>query len=320
MSLLRILGSPTRELIGFLKEWDSVSRGITAHTSGSTGVPKPIMLSRVDMMRSARITSHFFNIGKDSILGLPLSVSYIAGKMMAVRAMVSNASLYIEQPSNTPLKHCNCKRISLLSVVPSQIPYLLHSGLLKRIDALLIGGSPLAPELENQILDAGYRHGWVSYGMTETCSHVALRPLGCDVYQALEGICLSTDSRGCLVVEAPAMDFSSVVTNDIVEIIDETHFRWLGRIDNVVISGGIKLFPEQIERKISALITDIPYLIVGRKSEKWGNELILKIESAKPIEHLSEQLREVLSPVEMPKEIVYCPQLPRTDSGKLIRK
>lgn len=319
MTGIRVEGSLTQELSAFMGEWDSNSPGIKAYTSGSTGAPKQIELSREDMLRSAQTTCRFFGIGRDSLLGLPLSVSYIAGKMMAVRALMSGAALYVESPSNMPLASYDGRQLDLLSVVPSQLPYLLDSGRIEMARALIIGGSPLSPSMEQRLLDCGMRDAYVSYGMTETCSHVAMRPIGCDVYEALEGTQLNVDSRGCMVIDTAGASYSPLVTNDIVELRDSRHFRWLGRADNVVISGGIKLHPELIERKIGDVLGDVAYVVSGRPSEKWGSELIIRIESATPIADVDCRLRRVLSPVEMPKDILYVDELPRTSSGKIKR-
>lgn len=318
MKSIRLLGQPTEELLDFVREWDSVSPGITAHTSGSTGKPKEILLSRDDMLLSARATCRYFGIGQHSILGLPLSASYIAGKMMAVRALVSGASLYIETPANRPLEVYSGSPISLLSVVPSQLHYLLESGRLSLVEKLLVGGSPLPASLESALLDAGCVEAYVSYGMTETCSHVALRRIGCDIYEALPGTEFSLDDRGCLAITTAGTSYSPVVTNDMAEVIDSIHFRWLGRFDNVVISGGLKLMPEVIEKKIASAMDGAAFVLYGRPSEMWGQELVMLVEADTPVDGLHEKLRAILPPAELPKEILFTPRLERVN-GKIIR-
>ena len=91
-----------------------------------------------------------------------------------------------------------------------------------------------------------------TYGMTETCSHVALAdaldPQG--IYSAMPGISFSIDSRDCLRITAGSMSFGTLQTNDVVELLDNGRFRWLGRADNAINSGGIKIHPEMLERAI----------------------------------------------------------------------
>lgn len=123
----------------FLRQWNDGSDCICAHTSGSTGVPKKIHLSKSDMMKSAAATNRFFGIGCDSLLHLPLSTDYIAGKMMVVRGFVAGCAVMAERPSNHPLKDYAGRRISLSAVVPSQVPGLLDGSGWRFVDNLIVG-------------------------------------------------------------------------------------------------------------------------------------------------------------------------------------
>ena len=315
---LKLISTPTQELLSFLDEWQRNTGTITAHTSGSTGAPKDIKLSCQDMIMSAKATCHYFGINENSLLGLPLSVGFIAGKMMAVRAMTSGARLYIESPSNRPLSDWTGDKISLLAVVPSQIEFLVKSGKINFVDNLLIGGAPLQPKQEQMLLDINFTEAHVSYGMTETCSHVALRRIGNEIYETLEGTSLSIDARGCLCITTPNADYSPVQTNDLVDLIDKHHFIWKGRYDNVVISGGIKFMPEVIERKIASVMQGRNYFMYGRRSDRWGQELVLAIEGEQEIPDLHNRLRSLLGGVEMPKAIIYLKEFERTN-GKIKR-
>lgn len=221
------LDNSTPETEKFLREWFSDSDTITAHTSGSTGKPKEIRLLKSDMVVSATATCRYFSLTSDSVLVCPLSADYIAGKMMIVRALVSGAALSMINPSNRPdLERFD--RITLLPVVPSQLQSLLENGsLAKKVTNLLVGGSPVSEEIEHRISIAGY-NAFASYGMTETCSHVALRRFGDQFFEALPGIVFSTDIDSCLSISAPLFSFKSLQTNDIVNLADSTHFRWIG--------------------------------------------------------------------------------------------
>lgn len=316
---VNIIGPGAESALRFLDEWNSPLPYIVAHTSGSTGAPKPIRLLKSDMMVSARKTCRFFGIDNHSILGLPLSPDYIAGKMMIVRAIASGASLWCGIPSRNPLNGFEINgKIDLLSVVPSQIESLLQSDKAIKFSTLLIGGSPLSPEQESHLIGNNIV-AYCSYGMTETCSHVALRRIGCLTYTAIDGITFSTDQRGCLIISCNDLSFKHITTNDIVRLIDPEHFEWLGRADNVINSGGIKLHPEMIERKLMPVIKDHAFYITSRPSIDWDRELVLIIESAEPIEELQDSINEVLSKYERPKSIIFQPTIPRTSSGKLIR-
>lgn len=318
---MRIIGQRTAQLEQFLHEWESDSQWIEAHTSGSTGAPKPIRLLKSDMLQSAHNTCRFFNLDSHSVLALPLSVDYIAGKMMIVRAIAADCTLYVEQPSNHPLAYypSDLGPIALLAIVPSQLPSLLER--LDRYDIAnaIIGGSALGADAENRALKAGL-NAYCTYGMTETCSHVALRQLGRDCYTALTGIEFETDNRGCIVIKSQEFSFGTLTTNDVVDLISPSEFRWLGRADNVINSGGVKLHPEIIERKIEPILPNNAYYVTSRPSAQWGEELILMVESQNPIEDLEAKLHGVLNKIERPKAIFYQPQFHRTTSGKIIRK
>ncbi|MEZ3590463.1 MAG: AMP-binding protein [Muribaculaceae bacterium] len=308
----------------FLSEWDNGEPFVTAHTSGSTGKPKEIRLRKLDMIASAEATCRFFGIDGASRLALPLSADYIAGKMMIVRAIVSGASLYIEQPSNRPsLGGENGEDIDLLAIVPSQLEWLVaNPRIASRVKAVIIGGAPLTPAQEAQAASLSWE-AYATYGMTETCSHVALRKLGrADrLFHALPEITFSTDSRGCLVIGMPRFSFGRIVTNDIVRLESPVAFEWLGRYDNVINSGGIKIFPEEVEKRLDFI--GRPYFIIGRPHPKWGEEAVLYIEGEVgdvDAAAIMEKARTVLDRRSVPKEVIAVSRFERTDSGKVKRR
>lgn len=306
---------------GFVREWrDTSVQYVVAHTSGSTGAPKHIELLKSDMMASAKATCRYFGIDGNSRLLLPLSVDYIAGKMMVVRADIADAELIVERPSNVPMR-TDYGKIDLMAVVPSQLESLTTNPLFRNVRNVIVGGAPIAPSME--VLLRGLPiQVFATYGMTETCSHVALRNVssGDEFYYAVPGIGFSADSRGCLVIDAPEFSFRRLVTNDMVELLDSRSFRWLGRADNVVNSGGVKLHPEIIERKISRAVS-VPFYLIGCPSERWGQELIMCIEGeAVDTETVRQCIAPLVERYEMPKKILAVRRFDRTASGKVIRK
>lgn len=331
-----------------MEEWGSACPYVAAHTSGSTGAPKEVRLPKTDMIHSARATNRAFGINAESLLVCPLSASYIAGKMMIVRAIEADCRLVMEQPSNHPLRD-DFGEIDLLPIVPAQIPGLLDSQYVQHVKNVIIGGAPISARQEQLICDTAPFRAFATYGMTETCSHVALRRLGTSEFTAMPGVTFSVDVRGCLTIHSDGgYSFGRLQTNDVVDLLDAHTFIWRGRADNVVISGGLKLFPEDIEKIVSAAISLPPFFITGRPSDKWGQELVMVIErpdsatnsdgfpkaiASKDIrentgtffenltsESLMAILRKILPSVKRPKEIIFVSQIPRTSSGKLIRR
>lgn len=321
----------TEEGREFLDEWCNAEPYVVAHTSGSTGAPKEIHLLKTDMLESARSTNVFFGIDCDSLLVSPLSPQYIAGKMMIVRALAADCSLIMEEPSNQPIQS-HYGTVKLLPIVPSQVDGLLESPYVADIENVIIGGAPLTDTQEQKILTSAPFRAYATFGMTETCSHVALRPVGKNEYAALPGISFRTVDDDRLEIVAESRSFGSLVTNDIVELTDEQHFRWIGRADNVVISGGVKLHPEAIEQKIATMMP-LPFFIAGEPDEKWGERLILVVErnyeNHRPeaggldmmiAQVISKIVNKTLDKYEIPKRLYFVNSIPRTTNGKIIRK
>ncbi|MBR4721612.1 MAG: hypothetical protein IK053_01000, partial [Muribaculaceae bacterium] len=241
------------------------------------------------------------------------------GKRMIVRAIVADAEIILQTPSNRI--SLPKQTIDLLPVVASQLPYLIESGQLSQVKHLIVGGGAIPTSVENELCSCAV-DAWATYGMTETCSHVALRHISAkeNIFTALNGVTFSTDARNCLIINAPDFSFSPIVTNDIVDLIDNRQFKWLGRADNVIITGGKKVFPEDVERKISAAIEIGDFYITSRPSTKWGEEIILVTDNYDIDEDtLLARLRAALISHECPKAIVKR-HIDKTPSGKIIRR
>lgn len=304
----------------FIEEWYNDKDYIAAHTSGSTGIPKNICLAKNDMTKSAIATCRYFGITDKSKLLLPLSPSYIAGKMMILRAIVSGAELFIETPSNNPIKQ-DYGVIDLIPIVPSQISSLIKSPYARNLRNIIIGGGAIPINTEKEIIKSGL-NCYATYGMTETCSHIALRKIidNNELYEGLPGYSFSIDNRQCLVISAPDFTFKEIITNDIVELVDNTHFKWIGRWDNVINSGGVKIFPEEVEKELSNII-DTPFYITSTSDEKWGEVVTLYIESTNiNIDELNANIKKVLkNRFYIPKKVIMVERFNRTNSGKIIR-
>lgn len=312
-----------RTLEVFFYSWANDNPYIEAHTSGSTGRPKTIFLSKADMKISALATCRKFDINSGSTLHLCLSTSYIAGKMMLVRSYVSGASVISEIPSNNPLKNDPCRIIDLTAIVPSQIEGLLQSPFFNKVKNIIVGGAPMSHYQESLLINSG-KHAFATYGMTETCSHVALRHVGSDRYNAMPGIEFSVDERECLIINAPGYSFRQLTTNDLVELISPTEFRWLGRYDNVINSGGIKIFPEEIEKALKEHLPVTEFYISSRKSKKWGEEPLIVV-SEKESEDISDEellklCKEIIMSVKAPKSVIRLKTILYTANGKLFRQ
>ena len=268
-------------LTDFQAQWLDDKDFIVAHTSGSTGTPKEIHLPKADMVSSARATNHFFGITADAVLALPLSLDYIAGKMMAVRAFEAHCRLLQLPVSN---RFTITEAVDLLSVVPSQLECLLAQPQAPQlVRNLLIGGAPLSDGLRRRVVAAGF-NAYIGYGMTETCSHVALQRLDSDgTYTAMPQVQFALDHRNCLMIRSDRFTWKELITNDVVELISPTQFRWLGRADHVINSGGVKIHPEQVEALIRRQLPELPpFYLIGKPHTTLGSEVVLVIEATQP--------------------------------------
>jgi len=244
----------------FFKDWFDEKDFVEVKTSGSTGIPKVIQLQKSHMINSAMATGSFFNLSEKTTALLCMSPNFIAGKMMLVRALILGWHLDVVEAVSNPLKDSE-KQYDFTAMVPIQLKNSLTD--IYKIKQLIVGGGVVSKELLNEIQSVKTAI-YATYGMTETITHIAVKKLnkfagGIDnsnvissaveksYYQILPNITIATDQRGCLVINAPKVSSEEIITNDLVEIISDNEFNWLGRIDGVINSGGIKLIPEQIE-------------------------------------------------------------------------
>jgi len=313
-----------RVLFVFLNEWFSDSDFVWAQTSGSTGEPKPIKLPKSVMIRSAERTIEYFGLQSGSQILLSLPCRYIAGKMMVVRAIVGQMNLIAIDPS-TDFEFLQNESFDFGAMVPNQVFKLLEqpSGKekLQNIRNLLVGGAAISTALEKQISELSSRIV-STYGMTETASHIAIRELSrdwkSDYYQCLPGISVSLTENDCLQIHLPEFG-EPLQTNDLAELQSPTCFRILGRVDSVIISGGIKYSPEVMEKKLEGIIAQ-RFVISSLPDEKLGEKLVLVLEG-KPFAtaDIQEKITQLFSPFEQPKSIIFMKLFPETDSRKVKR-
>ena len=310
----------------FLEQWFDTNDYVEVQTSGSTGVPKKIRLQKEHMKNSAKATGSFFELVEGTKALLCLSTDYIAGKMMLVRALTLGWHLDIVEPVSNPLEGIDAV-YDFCAMVPMQLANSLND--LTKVKTLIVGGGAVSTTLQEKIKNIS-TSVYATYGMTETITHIALKKLNnfdvIENYMVLPHVKISVDSRGCLVIDAPKVSNEKIITNDVVKIISETEFEWLGRYDHIVNSGGVKLIPEQIEQKLSEIINE-RFFVIGIPDVVLGEKLILVIErnvTSSAVEK-SAILNEVknlktLTKYEVPKEIYFLPKFVETETKKIQRR
>lgn len=310
----------------FLIEWNNPDERVLVHTSGSTGTPKPMWVEKCKMLNSARITCDFLNLQSRDTALLCMPLDYIAGKMVVVRSLERGLKLIQVEPSNHPLAGLDGEKLVFAAMVPSQVFCSLQvpeeREALKHIRHLIIGGGAISAELQTAIRDL-HSEGfiWSTYGMTETLSHIALRRLNgsssSEWYVPFDSVRVALNQDGCLMIDAPLVHDGMLVTNDLAEIKDGK-FRILGRRDNVICSGGIKLQIEQIEAKLQSYL-HVPFCITRRKDAKFGEVVVLLVSGEDVSEEKLHEAFLHLNRYEVPKVIIKVPAIPRTETGKISR-
>lgn len=303
------------QLLGdFLESWFSNADFIEMTTSGTTGVPKIIKLQKEAMINSALATGIHFEVLEKTIALHCLPIQYIAGKMMMVRALVLGWSIDYVKPSSAPMVGID-KRYNFGAMVPLQIENSINE--IDQFDKIIIGGAKLNNALRSKLMHSSCLL-FETYGMTETITHIAAKKIDEETFSALKEVIFEVDDRGCLVVFAPRVHPEKLITNDSVELIDGKHFVWNGRVDNVVNSGGVKLFPEKIEEKLSNFIQD-NFFVNGVADAHLGSKLVLFIEGSQNDKIDFDRAFKSLSRFEVPKKIIYIDAFLYTETGKLKR-
>lgn len=336
--LLTFAKTVSVEIHSFLSDWFDENTFIEVKTSGSTGKPKVIQIQKEYMVNSAIATGDFFKQPEKTAALMCMSSNFIAGKMMLVRALVLGWHLDVVEAVSNPLTDIE-KVYDFSAMVPLQLQNSLSD--IHKIKKLIVGGGVVSNELLNEIQQIKTEI-YATYGMTETITHIAVKKLNMftqrgrsvdlnasetkqSVYSLLPNISISIDERGCLVIDAPKVSSEIIITNDLVNLVSETSFEWLGRFDNIINSGGIKLIPEQIEEKLSEIITN-RFFVAGIPDALLGEKLILIVEfkSLKVEKLKSELLQKTLhlqniSKYEIPKEIYFVEKFVETPTKKINR-
>jgi o-succinylbenzoate---CoA ligase len=322
-----------KNTISFIRDWCRGREEFVLTTSGSTGNPKSITITRRQMEWSAKATAQALPLKKGMSSLVCLDTRYIAGQMMLVRSLCVGLQIHAVTPSANPFEeHKWGKKIDFVAFVPYQLHTILRSVYapqLNSIETIIVGGSPLSAD-DEELLQTYSCRVYLTYGMTETISHIALKAINGQnrslYFHTLPGISIRTDDRSCLIIKCPYIS-DEVVTNDIVNVVNQTTFDWVGRYDNVINSGGVKIHPEKVEKLISLVfkrlnlhgrfaVSSIPDPVLGEKA-------VIVTEAMEVDDTMKNEivtaLRGLLQKFELPKEILMVPSFPETDTGKLNR-
>jgi o-succinylbenzoate---CoA ligase len=319
-------------VIQFCREWADEKTSFEIQTSGSTGKPKIITLERSSMIASAMATAEALQLKKGQTSLVCLDASYIAGMMMLVRSMEVGMNIIAVEPCANPFEKLEKETIiHFAALVPYQVKAILDSPqkeLFNRIEKIIIGGAPLDEPTKLKLQDFSCQF-YETYGMTETISHIALKKINkknkSDYFEILPEVTIRQDERACLCIKTSYLK-EEVITNDVVEMASLNRFIWLGRYDNVINSGGVKIFPESTEKKIEIIFLNLNlqslFFVSGVPDERLGQSVTLVVEGNLSIEKQNEletNLKKDLSKFELPRSIKFTPQFIKTETGKINR-
>lgn len=312
------------DLYLFLNEWFDASPVITVHTSGSTGVPKGLVVRKDRMMQSARLTCEFLNLQAGDTALLCMNLRYIGAMMMVVRSLVAGLNLVVRPASGHPLSDVEVP-LKFTAMVPLQVYNTLRVPAerkrLEHTDILIIGGGAVDDSLEAELKTIPIA-AYSTYGMTETLSHIALRRLNGEAaskcYYPFPSVELSLSAENTLIVKAPLICDDVLQTNDIACLCSDGGFTIAGRKDNVINSGGIKIQAEEMENRLQPFIP-VPFAVTAVPDPRLGQALTLLIAGKPDIKELENKLQAVLETYYRPKHIFITELIPQTENGKIDR-
>lgn len=315
----------------FCEEWFNGKEEFEQKTSGSTGAPKTIKIHRDHMIISARQTVKAVKLKANDVALVCVDPAYIAGKMMLVRSFEHNLKVIIVEPSSNPVEQVD-QPFHFVAMVPLQIQNALNSTTgadkLSHCKAILVGGAPVSAHLAStlSLLEIPV---YGTYGMTETVSHIALKRLSRPTekfYTVIGDTKLKVNENEELIINGSLTGNKELITNDRIKLLSPTTFIWLGRTDNVINSGGVKIQIEQVEASISLLFERLDFknrfFLDAIKDDILGQKLILFVEGNENETpgNLMEKLKMQLEKYECPREIVYVPEFGETSTGKIDRR
>ena len=289
-------------------------RGVLVHTSGTTGRPRPVVLTPENLAASARATNAALGLRPGRSWLCPLPLCHVAGLMIVLRTALAGATTVIGPAS---------LEADYVSLVPTQLKRLLDAGARGRAEVIL-GGAPAGRPLLERAREAGVAVR-VAYGLTQTAAQVTLSEPG-DVETAgppLPGAEIAIEA-GEIVVRGPMAAGGEVRTGDLGLLDAEGRLVVTGRRDDLIVTGGENVMPAEIEAVLleDPRVADVA--VFGRPDPEWGSAVVAHVVAAPGERPAPEDLRRrcaaALARYKVPKSIELVDELPRSPGGKLLRR
>ena len=319
------------EILRLLRAWDAADdpAPLTVETSGSTGEPKRVVLSRAAMRASAEATAARLGGPGQWLLNLP--PGYVAGLQVLFRSVRAGSEPVIQTDDLASAAERLTGPRRYVSLVPTQLHRVLvdpgETKALSTFDAVLVGGASLDPHLREQAQDAGV-HIVATYGMSETCG-------GC-VYDGLplDGVALKIGTDGRIRIGGPVvfdgydgrpdrtrqvLEHGWFVTQDRGRIDEDGHLQVLGRVDDMVISGGVNVPANAVAARLRAHPDVRAAEVVGVPDDRWGQRVVAVVVGTLDLDGARDWVAGQHPRAWAPRNLVHVDALPLLGSGKVDR-
>jgi O-succinylbenzoic acid--CoA ligase len=287
---------------------------LVVHTSGTTGTPRPVGLTKRDIEANARGVAAALDLTDDERWLCPLPLSHVGGLMVLLRSAVYGTTAVLGPPDT--------ENVTVSSLVPTQLARLLDAGARPPSRVVLLGGAPADPALLRRARDAGWPVA-PSYGLTQTCSAVTIGEIGDTETSGrpIPGATITIAPDHEIVVDVAGR---TVHTGDLGRLDERGRLIVAGRKTDTIVTGGENVAPAEVEAVLRAHPAVADAGVFARPHAEWGEAVTARVVLRPGAAATGEELRafaaERLARFKVPKAVELADELPRTESGKLLRR
>ncbi len=318
-------GAPFR-----VSEPDEEEIALVVHTSGTTRAPRPVELTFGNVAAHIRAAGAALGTDRDDRWLCPMPLSHVGGLMILTRSAAAASTVVLEPfDADGTARQLREGDITLVSLVPTMLARILDAGGRPgpRLRRVLLGGGPVPPALMRRAADAGFPVSQ-TYGLTEACSTVTLAELGDldTAGHALPGTGLTVAQDGEILISGPTVvgEWDALRTGDLGRLDDAGRLTVIGRKSDTIVTGGENVAPAEVEAVLEEHPRVAEAAVFARPHPEWGESVIALVvpdgEDAPSAAELRDHVVERLAGYKVPKSFELVTRLPRTPSGKLLRR
>ena len=318
----------TREVVGDAERWlaGTDDEPVVVETSGSSGEPKRVVLSRAAVLASVAATERRLGGSGRWLLALP--AAYVAGLQVVVRSLVAGHQPSLLEEHGSIAAAVAGRDLDFVSLVPTQLHRLLddpeETAALRTFRTVLLGGGPIEPALRERAVSDGVTVV-ATYGSAETAGGCVYDGVG------LDGVGLAVDADGRLRISGPmlfdrydgdpeltaaALVDGWYLTSDAARIDEDGRLRVLGRLDDVVVTGGVNVPAPAVARRVREHPAVAEAEVLGVPDPEWGNRLVAFVVGGVALDDLREWVAEQHPRSWAPRQVVLLPAIPMLANGK----